>query len=90
LPDDWRAYCRERRPELDPDEVFEDFHDYWIAKPGQGGVKLDWLATWRTWVRKQRAPNVDWQTFAQRAQIHARPGESARDFEQRVRQRMNP
>lgn len=28
------------------------FHDYWIGKPGREGVKLDWQATWRNWVRK--------------------------------------
>ena len=27
------------------------FRDYWIARPGAGGVKLDWRATWRNWVR---------------------------------------
>ena len=30
-----------------------NFRDYWIAKPGQGGVKVDWDATWRTWVRRE-------------------------------------
>lgn len=33
--------------------VYEDFTDWWISKPGEGGVKLDWLATWQTWVRKE-------------------------------------
>lgn len=28
------------------------FRDYWRAQPGQKGVKLDWPATWRNWVRK--------------------------------------
>lgn len=27
------------------------FRDYWISQPGQKGVKLDWLATWRNWCR---------------------------------------
>jgi hypothetical protein len=27
------------------------FRDYWTAKAGSGGVKLDWQATWRNWVR---------------------------------------
>ena len=27
------------------------FHDYWTAKAGSGGVKLDWEATWRNWLR---------------------------------------
>lgn len=28
------------------------FRDYWAAKSGAGGVKLDWDATWRNWIRK--------------------------------------
>lgn len=28
------------------------FRDYWTAQPGQKGVKTDWSATWRNWVRK--------------------------------------
>lgn len=30
----------------------ERFRDYWIAQPGQKGVKLDWSATWRNWIRR--------------------------------------
>jgi len=30
----------------------ERFRDYWIAKPGKDGVKLDWAATWRNWMRR--------------------------------------
>jgi len=32
----------------------DQFRDYWIARPGAGGVKLDWPATWRTWCRNRR------------------------------------
>ena len=28
------------------------FRDYWKAKPGKDGTKLDWDATWRNWVRR--------------------------------------
>lgn len=31
-------------------EQAERFRDYWISKAGAGGVKLDWAATWRTWI----------------------------------------
>jgi hypothetical protein len=31
--------------------LFEEFRDYWSAVPGQKGIKLDWLATWRNRVR---------------------------------------
>lgn len=29
----------------------EHFADYWQARAGAGGVKLDWQATWRNWCR---------------------------------------
>jgi uncharacterized protein YdaU (DUF1376 family) len=35
----------------------DQFRDYWIARPGAGGVKLDWAATWRTWCRNRRSPS---------------------------------
>lgn len=35
------------------ERVIEDFRDYWTAQPGQKGVKLDWDATWRRWVRTE-------------------------------------
>ena len=28
------------------------FRDYWAAAPGSKGVKLDWDATWRNWLRR--------------------------------------
>ena len=28
------------------------FVDYWRAQPGQKGVKADWSATWRNWIRR--------------------------------------
>jgi len=36
------------------------FRDWWAAKAGAGGVKLDWDATWRNWIRRaveQRGAN---------------------------------
>jgi uncharacterized protein YdaU (DUF1376 family) len=55
LPDEWIGFCRQERPDLDPQTVFAEFLDYWIAQPGQKGVKTDWPATWRNWVRRQTA-----------------------------------
>ena len=55
IPDNWIAYCKQKRPDLNPKDVFESFTDYWISVAGAKGVKLDWDATWRTWVRNQRA-----------------------------------
>lgn len=31
---------------------WQEFVDYWRAVPGQKGVKLDWLATWRNSIRR--------------------------------------
>lgn len=65
LPPDWslspedRDYCVKTRPELNPDVVLLNFRDHWIAKPGKDGLKLNWSATWQTWVRKEFAPRVD-------------------------------
>lgn len=28
------------------------FCDWWMAKPGKDGLKLDWPATWRVWYRR--------------------------------------
>jgi len=50
LPDDWKEFCSKERPELEPKKVFESFKDYWTSV---AGVKADWTATWRNWVRKE-------------------------------------
>lgn len=52
LPTPWADFCRSERADLDPIKVFARFRDYWIAKPD--GSKLDWLATWRNWVRDEK------------------------------------
>lgn len=54
LPPDWHAYLIGKRRDLDPVETWERFRDYWIAQPGQKGVKADWAATWRTWVGREK------------------------------------
>lgn len=53
LPDDWRKWASgEGLPPADAEREAQKFRDYWLAQPGQKGVKADWLATWRNWVRK--------------------------------------
>lgn|GEM_PF-3320190 len=65
LPEDWRpapgevAYAREHAPSVDVDREAQDFVDYWVAVPGQRGVKLDWSRTWQTWVRRAHDRNVE-------------------------------
>ncbi|MGY0754935.1 helix-turn-helix domain-containing protein [Bordetella bronchiseptica] len=62
LPADWvlsRAWAEQAReigPTLTTEqihEIAEEFRDYWVALPGAKACKLDWLATWRNWVRKE-------------------------------------
>jgi uncharacterized protein YdaU (DUF1376 family) len=55
FPSEWLIFCKQQRPDLQPLQTFEQFQDYWCAKPGKDGVKLDWFATWRNWVRNQKA-----------------------------------
>ena len=55
-------------PEFDPDPAIAiaegmtpeqaartaaNFRDYWTAKPGAAGRKVDWAATWRVWCRRE-------------------------------------
>jgi uncharacterized protein YdaU (DUF1376 family) len=57
LPAEWRDWSKAERPDLDPTKVAERFRDFWVAKAGRDGAKLDWQATWRNWVRAQTAMN---------------------------------
>ena len=59
LTEEWKDFCQQDRPDLNPSKVFETFKDYWVAKAGQQGVKLDWFATWRNWVRSQNQAPVN-------------------------------
>jgi len=50
LPQDWKP-----KEEDGFDEVeLAKFRDYWIAVSGQKGVKRDWDATWRNWLRNAK------------------------------------
>ena len=56
LPHGWREWAIAERPDLGEilDSVADRFRDYWVAAPK--GVKLDWEATWRNWVRNTNPP----------------------------------
>lgn len=49
MPAEYREAAR--KIGVDGSLLWENFYDYWLAQPGQKGVKLDWLATWRNWCR---------------------------------------
>ena len=52
LPEAWRVWARQEHPAVDLARQAEQFRDYWLAKAGKDGAKLDWFATWRNWVRR--------------------------------------
>ncbi len=74
LHDEWMAFCQQERSDLNVHKTFDAFKDYWIAKAGSGGVKLDWFATWRNWIRNQSAVKQSTQqlTFAERDEMAKR------------------
>ncbi|NKR32222.1 hypothetical protein GS538_20295 [Rhodococcus hoagii] len=76
ITEDWLP-TREAVEKLQPDVPLVDlkretanFVDYWLGKPGRDGTKLDWIATWRKWMRRAQ------QDAEQRAQRFGSPGRS--------------
>lgn len=52
--DDDRGYAMSKGIEPDQiDEIAEVFLNYWRAKPGKDGTKLDWPATWKNWIIRE-------------------------------------
>lgn len=47
-----RTTYPDRGIDLDLDLETAKFVDYWLAKAGKDGCKLDWTATWRNWIRR--------------------------------------
>lgn len=87
LPDGWqpaRTTANENaEADHDPDWLrrqLDRFRDHWAAQSGTKGVKADWDATWRNWIRRatdfepKRAnrmgdlTNNDWSAMAARLQ----------------------
>ena len=56
LPDEWAIWAKQARPDLNVNQVADGFKDYWIS---EAKAKADWFATWRNWIRKQRAERKD-------------------------------
>ena len=83
LPLSWKTWAIENRSDLDPVVVFDRFRDYWIAKPGKEGTKLDWFATWRNWVRNTKGGNNERREFVD----NSAPARAKRAMEEARRQR---
>ena len=57
LPNDWGEWAVGEGLQVEAIRVEADkFRDYWISVGGQKGVKLNWLATWRNWIRNSNQP----------------------------------
>ncbi|GAA3948142.1 helix-turn-helix domain-containing protein [Microbacterium soli] len=52
LTAEMRAWAAAEVPGLDVDAHTREFVDYWRAESGAKATKLDWLGTWRNWMRK--------------------------------------
>jgi hypothetical protein len=53
LPAEWRQWAMGKGlTQAEADEQGERFSDWWHAAPDPDGRKLDWYATWRTWIRR--------------------------------------
>jgi hypothetical protein len=63
MPSDWLLFAQvERGWTLDVAKTeAASFIDFWHSAPGQRGVKLNWQATWRNWVRNSRKANGEWR-----------------------------
>jgi hypothetical protein len=99
LPDSWIEFSKKEKPSLDPKSIFLEFKDYWIAQAGAKGVKTDWDATWRNWIRRQQVkaittqdkPTIQWhQTLGgvmakgKELGIEPRAGETEGQYRQRL------
>ena len=62
LSPDWKPsqkdlyYCKSKRPDIDPFELAERFRLYWLAESGAKARKMDWHATWCSWVLREKPP----------------------------------
>jgi uncharacterized protein YdaU (DUF1376 family) len=66
LPAEWRAWALTERQDWNEATVIRIsliFRDHWL---GKGEARADWQATWRGWVRRERALNGKHQTLAER------------------------
>lgn len=80
LPQDFQPDLEFAREQgiANPENEAAQFADFWAAKPGKDGTKLDWPATWRTWCRNSRAKHP-----AQGIAIPARSSAANETFRER-------
>jgi hypothetical protein len=57
IPEEWVLFCKKERQDIDPYKTFDEFKDYWVSIAGSKGIRADWTATWRNWVRRSFGKN---------------------------------
>ena len=75
LTHEMREWAAAEVPTVDADASTRRFVDYWRAESGTKATKLDWIATWRNWLRRDadsKRPNR--LTPTERAQQTAAAG----------------
>jgi hypothetical protein len=58
IPEEWVLFCKKERQDIDPYKTFDEFKDYWVSIAGSKGIRADWTATWRNWVRRSFGKNT--------------------------------
>ena len=53
ITDEMAAWAAENVPRLDVRYETAQFVDWWTARAGAAGIKLDWQRTWQVWMRKE-------------------------------------
>lgn len=87
VTDKHRAWAQENNFPS-PDSLIEQFRDYWTAKAGKEGVKADWDATFRYWIRnslnfKGNGNGQSRQAIPERTKINQTALEVFREYEAR-------
>ena len=54
IDDAMRAWAKEKAPDVDLAKATDEFVDHWTGVAGKAGVKLDWIGTWRNWIRRRQ------------------------------------
>jgi hypothetical protein len=58
VTDEMVAWAQENVPQVDGRYETSQFVDYWLGRSGAVAAKLDWVAAWRTWMRKAHKDSV--------------------------------
>lgn len=88
LPQAWCDWALQARPDLTDDDVrkqAEVFADFWHAKAGADAKKLDWLATWRNWIRRCEI-RKPFERQAYGAQLHSGETSYQRSMRERAQE----